>query len=72
MDIIQILKTQFPNASISYSGEDCSSKLEIITEDFEGLNSVKRHQLILGVLKEHFQSGELHALSLSTKTPSEV
>jgi len=26
----------------------------------------------MGNLKEHFQSGEVHALSLITKTPSEI
>jgi len=26
----------------------------------------------MGTLKEHFQSGEVHALSLTTKTPSEI
>jgi acid stress-induced BolA-like protein IbaG/YrbA len=26
----------------------------------------------MGALKDHFQSGEIHALSLSTKTPTEI
>ena len=61
-----------PEAEISFDGEDCNSKVLIISEQFEGLNSLQRHKLVLGVLKDHFQSGELHALSLSTKSPSEM
>ena len=72
MDITQFLKSQFPEAEISFDGEDCNSKVLIVSEQFEGLNSLQRHKLVLGVLKDHFQSGELHALSLSTKSPSEI
>ena len=72
MDITELLKSQFPEADISFDGEDCNSKVIIISEQFEGLNSLQRHKLVLGALKDHFQSGELHALSLQTKSPSEM
>lgn len=72
MNISEVLQTQFPDAKISFEGEDCSSKLLIITDQFEGLSKLSRHKLIMGALKEQFQSGELHALSLITKSPSEV
>tara|TARA_B100000989_G_C19441548_1_gene427577 strand:- start:463 stop:684 length:222 start_codon:yes stop_codon:yes gene_type:complete len=72
MDIAQFLKSKFPEADISFDGEDCNSKVLIISEKFEGLNSLQRHKLVLGALKNHFQSGELHALSLRTKSPSEM
>ncbi len=72
MDITQFLKSQFPEADISFEGEDCSSKVLIVSEKFEGLNSLQRHKLVLGALKDQFKSGELHALSLRTKSPSEM
>ena len=72
MDITQFLKSQFPEADISFDGEDCNSKVLIVSKEFEGLNSLQRHRLVLGALKDHFQSGELHALSLLTKSPSEM
>tara|TARA_B100000963_G_scaffold340563_1_gene339380 strand:- start:402 stop:623 length:222 start_codon:yes stop_codon:yes gene_type:complete len=72
MDITQFLKSRFPEADISFDGEDCNSKVLIVSEQFEGLNSLQRHKLVLGALKDHFQSGELHALSLRTKSPSEI
>ena len=72
MDITQFLKSKFPEADISYDGEDCNSKVLIVSKKFEGLNSLERHKLVLGALKDHFQSGELHALSLRTKSPSEM
>ena len=72
MDITEFLKSQFPEADISFDGEDCNSKVFIVSEQFEGLTSLQRHKLVLGALKDRFQSGQLHALSLSIKSPSEM
>ena len=72
MDITELLKSQFPEADISFDGEDCNSKVLIVSAQFEGLTSLQRHKLVLGALRDHFQSGQLHALSLSTKSPSEM
>jgi acid stress-induced BolA-like protein IbaG/YrbA len=72
MDITNFLKSKFPEAEISFDGEDCNSKVLIVSKQFEGLTSLQRHKLVLGVLKKQFQTGELHALSLNTKSPSEI
>tara|TARA_B100001109_G_scaffold196859_1_gene163441 strand:- start:41 stop:262 length:222 start_codon:yes stop_codon:yes gene_type:complete len=72
MDITNFLKSKFPEAEISFDGEDCNSKVLIVSNEFEGLNTLQRHKLVLSVLKEQFQTGELHALSLITKSPSEI
>ena len=71
MDITNFLKSKLPEAEISFDGEDCNSKVLIVSKQFEGLSSLQRHKLVLSLLKEHFQTGELHALSLSTKSPSD-
>ena len=72
MDITNFLKSKLPEAEISFDGEDCNSKVLIVSKQFEGLSSLQRHKLVLSLLKEHFQTGELHAMSLSTKSPSEI
>ena len=72
MDITNFLKSKFPEADISFDGENCNSKVLIVSKQFEGLTSLQRHKLVLGVLREQFQTGELHALSLNTKSPSEI
>ena len=72
IDIAAFLRLKFPEAKISFDGEDCNSKVLIVSNEFEGLNTLQRHKLVLSVLKEQFQTGELHALSLNTKSPSEM
>ena len=72
MNIAEFLQDKFPDASISSDGANCSSRLVIVSNSFEGLSTLNRHKLVMGTLKDHFQSGAVHALSLSTKTPSEI
>ena len=72
MDLTQFLQSKFPEAEISFDGEDCNSRVLIISKEFEGLTTLKRHKLVLNVLREYFKTGELHALSLNTKSPSEM
>jgi len=72
MDIFEHLQSKFPEAKISLNGEDCNSQVLIVSKQFEGLTTLKRHKLVLGALKDHFKTGELHALSIITKSPSEM
>ena len=72
MDIFEHLQSEFPEAEISLNGEDCNSQVLIVSKQFNGLTTLKRHKLVLGVLKDHFKTGELHALSIITKSPSEM
>jgi len=72
MNIAEFLQAKFPDAEISFDGEECSSKLLIVCSSFEGLSTLNRHRLVMNALKDKFQSGEVHALSLTTKTPLEI
>ena len=72
MDLAQFLRSKFPEAEVSFDGDDCNSRVLIVSNEFEGLNTLQRHKLVLNVLKKQFQTGELHALSLITKSPSEI
>ncbi|CAM6001092.1 unnamed protein product [Sphagnum balticum] len=44
--------------------------LKIVSARFEGLNRVKRHQLVYALLRSELENG-LHALALTTLTPGE-
>ncbi|UJF18841.1 BolA/IbaG family iron-sulfur metabolism protein [Vibrio sp. SS-MA-C1-2] len=51
-------------------GSESHFKVVISSAQFEGLRSVKRHQLIYSTLQKEFDEG-LHALALHTFTPEE-
>ena len=57
---------------ISVSGQDCNFSIRIISEDFNNMSALERHKRIMKLFSELLQSGELHAISLDLRAPSEV
>lgn len=55
-------------AAIEVEGEDCNFTVTVISDEFSGLNTMKRQQKILSVFAEQLQSGALHALSIKAYT----
>ncbi len=51
---------------------DTHFNVNVVSEEFEGRSLLKRHRLVYAVLADELQTGGVHALSLVTKTPSEV
>jgi stress-induced morphogen len=45
-------------------------KLSVVSDKFQGLSRVQRHQLVYGLLDTQFKSG-LHALNIQAFTPTE-
>jgi BolA protein len=45
--------------------------VEIVSSTFEGMSRVKRQQLVYSILAEELAGG-VHALAMTTKTPSEL
>jgi sulfur transfer protein SufE/stress-induced morphogen len=47
-------------------------RVEIVSDSFQGMNTIKRHKQIYSALADYMEpKGSIHALSLSTKTTSE-
>ncbi|VUD69038.1 DNA-binding transcriptional regulator BolA [Thalassocella blandensis] len=51
-------------------GSETHFKVTLVSEGFEGLNRVKRHQKVYATLGEELNNG-VHALALHLYTPSE-
>ncbi|MEF8733386.1 MAG: BolA family protein [Candidatus Accumulibacter meliphilus] len=43
----------------------------IVSGEFAGKSRVQRQQAVNAILRQHFNSGALHALSMKTQTPAE-
>ena len=52
------------------SGDGHHFEAVIVSPAFEGLNRVRRHQLVYGALGDRMRE-EIHALSMKTLTPAE-
>ena len=53
-----------------FSGTVSHVKIIVVSDDFEGLSLIKRHQLVYKALNEYMH-GEIHALTMKTLTPEE-
>ena len=51
-------------------GSESHFKLVIVTDSFDGVPRVRRHQTVNGILNNEL-AGPLHALSMETLTPEE-
>ena len=70
-DIETLLRENFPNAQITVQGDDGTHfAAEVIDESFRGMNRIQQQRAVNATLKEKIDSGELHALALTTKAPS--
>lgn len=65
--IEDIILKQIPGAKCYFDGDTCNLNLVVISEVFKDLSLIEQHKLVLNSLKDKFESGSLHALSLETK-----
>jgi BolA protein len=70
-EIVERIKTLYPDASVDLAGADCSFELYVISEQFAGRNTLQRQRSILDLFRDELTSGRLHALSIKARTPAE-
>jgi len=58
-------------AHLQVEGDGHHFEAVIVSAEFAGKSRVQRQQRVNEVLRGHFNSGELHALSMKTHTPEE-
>ncbi|WP_374681172.1 BolA family protein [Accumulibacter sp.] len=58
-------------AHLEVAGDGHHFEALIVSAEFIGKNRVQRQQAVNEVLRRHFDSGQLHALSMKTQTPAE-
>ena len=71
-EIEQWIAAGLPCEQLSVDGDGQHFQAVIVSREFAGLNRVQRQQRLNQVLKEHFDSGVLHALSMQCLTPEEA
>ena len=66
--IKEIIEENIPDAVCVFDGDSCNLKLTVTSNSFKELKLIDQHKRVLELLKSKFQSGELHALSIETKS----
>ncbi len=69
-DIEALLREKFPDATIQIEGNDgVHFQGLVIDESFRGMNRIQQQRAVMAVIKPKVDSGEIHALGLTTKAP---
>lgn len=60
------------HAGVPDGNSETHFKIDVVSDDFDGISLVKRHRMIYRLLATEMQPGKIHALSINARTPSEV
>ena len=70
-DVVALIKQGIPKAQVTVDGDGYKYETTVVSDTFEGLNTLKRHQAVYAAVDSAITSGDLHALTIHAKTPSE-
>ena len=73
-DIEKRIKEALPGSEVTahdLTGTSDHFRVQIVAEQFEGQSAIQRHRMIYDTLSD-VMGGAIHALSLSTTTPTEM
>jgi acid stress-induced BolA-like protein IbaG/YrbA len=71
LEIKDKIKAHIVCQYVDVSGDGHHFNAYVVSDAFEGKNSVARQQLVYASVKKEIATGDLHALSIKTKTPNE-
>ena len=71
-EIQQLIEQNMSTRTVTVSGDEGKYIAEVISEEFDGLPTIKRHKLVYACVNAEIKSGALHALTIIAKTPSET
>ncbi len=66
-----LLESQIPDSEVQVNVEGSHVNLIVVSPAFEGLNPVKKQQLVYGALSDEIASGVIHAVNMKTYTPEQ-
>jgi len=70
--VAALIRAAMPAAQVDVQSEDDTHFAAlVVSEAFQGMRSLARHQLVYGALGE-LVGREIHALSIDAQTPSEL
>jgi stress-induced morphogen len=71
-ELQRMIEEALPGAEVEMIDEGGGDHLRanVVATQFEGLSRIDQHRLVKAAVRERFDDGSIHALSLRTSTPS--
>lgn len=70
-EIKTLIEAGFESAQVKVSGDNGMYDAVVISEQFEGLTTVKKQQMVYATVNTQITSGAIHALTIKAYTPAE-
>lgn len=67
----RMIEEVLTDARATVTGDGSKFEAVVVSEAFEGLSTVKRHQRVYRIFSEQLASGAMHALTIKAYTPTE-
>ena len=71
-EIRQLLESALGESQIEMQSEGNKLDLRLVSDQFIGMNRVKRQQFVYALLNDKISSGEIHAVTMKTRTADEA
>ena len=70
-ELKQMIETALPGAEVEVLDEGGGDHLRAVVTapQFEGLTRINQHRLVKNAVRDRFDDGTIHALSVTTSTP---
>ncbi len=71
-ELERMIESALPGAEVEVIDEGGGDHLRAVVtaQQFEGLSRIDQHRLVRNAVRERFEDGSIHALSISTSVPS--
>ncbi|MFT7108673.1 MAG: acid stress-induced BolA-like protein IbaG/YrbA [Psychrobacter glaciei] len=70
-DVQALLSEKLDHCQVTVEGDGYKYEITVIGDVFDGLNAVKRQQVVYGALNEKIADGSVHAVTIKTYTPAQ-
>ncbi|HFC91661.1 MAG TPA: BolA/IbaG family iron-sulfur metabolism protein [Leucothrix mucor] len=67
--VAELILKAMPDAQVDVTGDGYKYQANVISASFEGLNTLKKHQMVYAAVDSAISSGDLHALTINASVP---
>jgi acid stress-induced BolA-like protein IbaG/YrbA len=68
--VSEMILKAIPDAEVTVTGDGYKYEAKVISVSFEGLTTLKKHQMVYAAVDTAISSGDLHALTIHATTPT--
>ncbi len=70
--VADLIRAGLPGAEVTVTGDGAHFEAVVVSTAFDGLTPIKKQRMVMDTVKPQIASGELHALSIKTLSPTQA